>query len=328
MNENTIMKKIFAILAVSGTLTARAQDAQVTQFFNAQVLLNPAATGTQEEGSLRVSGAYRNTTFGSGMNAYQTGFLSLEGRIRTKWIPEGDRFGVGVFGYLDQSSAGALKSNYIGASVAYNKALNAAGTTRIGVGAQGVLVSRRLDFSKVYFEDQVGSGGFGTLPSRDAARGGSDSYFDVNAGIRIAHEGARSGVTVGAALQHVARPKESFWGADYQLPMRYNTHASAYTTIGGAGSKDRLTLQALYSSQGSLAYLQGGFVFTKNVELGATATSLDIGLLGRDTRALIPYLGIGYGHTHGAVTYDLTTRTEKQSGLNRQSLEITLTHSF
>jgi type IX secretion system PorP/SprF family membrane protein len=328
MNEKTVMKKILALLAVSGTLAASAQDAQVTQFFNAQLLLNPAATGTQEEGSVRVSGGYRNTTFGSGMSAYQTGFLSLEGRIRTGWIPEGDSFGVGVFGYLDQSSAGALKSNYLGASVAYNKALNAAGTTRIGVGMQGVLVSRKLDFSKVYFEDQIGSGGFGTLPSRDAARGGSDSYFDVNAGIRLSHEGARAGATAGAALQHVARPKESFWGADYQLPVRYNTHASVYTTVGGTGSKDRLTIQALYSSQGGLAYLQGGFIFTKNLELGATPTTLDVGLLGRDTRALIPYLGLGHGRTRGAVTYDLTTRKEKLGGLNRQSLEITLNHNF
>lgn len=320
------MKKLLTIIAVAATGVAAAQDPQITQLHNTPLLLNPARTGLFEK-TFRVAGAYRNTTFGNGLNAFQTGFLSAEARIKSNWIPADDRFGFGLFGYMDQSSAGALKSSYFGASLAYNKALNPSGSTRIGVGAQAVYVTRRLDYSKVYFEDQIGSGGVSTVPSRDAVRGGSENHMDVNVGLQLSHEAAGWGGGLGAAVNHVGRPKETFWGADYQLPVRFTGHAEVFAKL-GAGKADRLRVQAVYSRQEELAYLQGGLIYAKAIGIAAETASIDFGIFGRDTRSVIPYLGLTYGRTAAAVTYDFTTRPQKQGGFNRRSLELTMTHSF
>jgi type IX secretion system PorP/SprF family membrane protein len=318
------MKKIFASILTITALQAGAQDAQLSQIFNAPLLLNPAETGLMDKG-WRVSGGYRNTNFSGGMKAFSTGYLSVDTRLKGKWIPEGDRFGIGAYGYLDQSLSGALKANYFGLSLAYNKALSAGGKTRLGVGAQAVYASRQLNTNKLTFEDQFTSGGFSSVPSRDASRGGTESHFDLNAGLELTHEAARWGVAVGGAVKHINRPKESFWGDDYQLPMSYSANGQVYVKLKGG---DKLTVQALYVTGGPQQYLQGGLVFSKSIKLSATETTLDLGVLGRDSRTIIPYLGLGYGRTKGAITYDVTTNKEKQAGLSRSSLEVMLTHSF
>ncbi|RYY38715.1 MAG: type IX secretion system membrane protein PorP/SprF [Chitinophagaceae bacterium] len=325
MRKANNMKKILAtltIMAAAGSVCA--QDAQLSQLFNAPLLLNPAQTGLMDK-AWRISGGYRNTTFSGGSNAFSTGYISADTRWKMKGVQESDRLGVGLIGYLDQSSAGALRNNYIGLSLAFNKALTASGSTRLGVGAQALYVARVLNTSKLVFEDQFGSGGFSSVPSRDASRGGSDQHLDLNVGLQLSHDATAWGGSLGGALRHVNRPKESFWSADYQLPMAYTVHGSAYARLKGG---DKLTFQALYVGFGEQNYLQGGLIFSKNIHLSTTETSLDLGVLGRDTRSIIPYLGLSYGNTRGAITYDVTTNSAKQGGLNRQSVELTLSHSF
>ncbi|TCZ69665.1 type IX secretion system membrane protein PorP/SprF, partial [Flaviaesturariibacter aridisoli] len=63
------MKKLLAISILSaGTLSAAAQDAQLSQLHNTPLLLNPAQTGLYDK-TYRLSGAYRNTSFSGGTNA-------------------------------------------------------------------------------------------------------------------------------------------------------------------------------------------------------------------------------------------------------------------
>ncbi|GAB4093610.1 PorP/SprF family type IX secretion system membrane protein [Flaviaesturariibacter terrae] len=319
------MKKLLAIsLFTTAALAANAQDAQLSQIFNAPLLLNAAQTGLMDK-QWRIAGGYRNTSFSGGTNAFSTGYLSADTRLKFKGVSDNDRLGFGIFGYLDQSSGGALKTNYFGASLAFNKALNPTGATRLGVGVQALYAARSLNTNKLTFEDQFGSGGFSTVPSRDAARGGTDHHLDLNVGLQLTHDAARWGAAVGGALRHVNRPQESFWNADYHLPMAYTVHGQVYGRTSGG---DKVTVQALYNSFGEQSYLQGGLIFSKNIHLSTTETTLDLGLLGRDTRTIIPYLGLSYGRTKGAITYDVTTSQSKQAGLNRQSLEIMLAHSF
>ncbi|RYY38208.1 MAG: type IX secretion system membrane protein PorP/SprF [Chitinophagaceae bacterium] len=325
MTKHRNMKKALVTFSIlTAALSASAQDAQLSQIFNAPLLLNPAQTGLMDK-KWRIAGGYRNTTFSGGSNAFSTGYLSADTRIKLKGVQENDRLGFGLIGYLDQSSAGALRANYIGASLAFNKSLSTTGATRLGIGAQAVYVSRVLNTNKLMFEDQFTSGGFSTLPSRDAARGGYDQHFDLNAGLQLSHDAARWGGSAGFSLRHINKPRESFWGEDYHIPMSYTAHGSAFAKLKGG---DKLTLQALYTSFGELNYIQGGLIFSKNIHISTQETTLDVGVLGRDTRTVIPYLGLSYGRTRGAITYDVTTSQSKQAGLSRQSLEIMLTTAF
>ncbi|RYY97908.1 MAG: type IX secretion system membrane protein PorP/SprF [Chitinophagaceae bacterium] len=317
------MKKILLSALLLPALQGLAQDANLSQIHNAPLLLNPAQTGDFEN-TWRINGGYRNTSF-SGMKSFSTGYLSADVRIKGKGINANDRLGVGVFGYLDANAGGSLKSNYVGLSLAYNKALSANGATRLGLGAQAVLVTRSLDMNKLVFEDQFGSGGFGGT-SVDAARGGSENHFDLNVGLQLSHDaGGRWGGAIGATAMHLTKPKETFWGADYRVPMRYQANASAWIRLKG---NDRILLQGLYVTQEKTDYVQGGFIFSKSLKLSTTESSLDLGVLTRNTNVVIPYLGLGWGRSKAALTYDVTTNKSKMSGLNRQSLEIFLAHTF
>ncbi|GAA4340298.1 PorP/SprF family type IX secretion system membrane protein [Flaviaesturariibacter amylovorans] len=316
------MKKILLSALLLPALQGLAQDANFSQIQNTPLLLNPAHTGNFDK-SWRINGGYRNTTF-SGMRSFNTGYLSADARIKGKGISENDRLGIGVYGFLDANAGGSLKSNYFGLSLAYNKALGAG--TRLGVGAQAVYAAQRLDMSKLVFEDQFGSGGFSGT-SVDAGRmSGSENYFDLNVGLMLSHDaGGRWGGEIGATAMHLTKPKASFLGTDYRVPVRYQANASAWIRLKG---NDRIQLQGLFVTQDKAEYVQGGFIFSKALKLTATETSLDLGVLTRNTNVVIPYLGLGWGRTKGALTYDVTTNKSKMAGLNRQSLEIFLTHTF
>lgn len=321
------MKKIMLSLGLLLSLGSFAQDASFSQLFNAPLLLNPALTGNFEQGKWRISGLYRNTSFGS-MRSFNTGTIALDHRVNAKWLSANERLGVGVYGYVDESNGGALKSSYFAFSTAFNKAMNTAGTSHFGIGLQGVAASRRLDVGKLYYEDQFGSGGFVAPASSDiTAKGGSDTYFDLNAGINFSHTGTKCGFEIGASIFHVGEPTDAFRSDGYHTPMRTCLSGKGYIKL--KGSEDRLVAQLLYQTQGEMNYTQGGLYFSKNLSFASKGnTSLDIGALSRNTNVIIPYLGLGMGNTKGALTYDVTWNKSKMSGLNRQSLEVMLTYNF
>lgn len=321
------MKKQLFVYAISlmTAASAAAQDANFSQQSQLPVFLNPANTGVFERGT-RITGAFRNTSFNNS-NAFTTGAIAAEKKITGKGvIDEGDALGIGVSGLFDQSNAGALKSNYIGVSIAYTKALNIAGTSKFSAGLQGVWATRRLDVNKLMFEDQFASGGYNSgIPSADAYRGGAVNYLDVNAGLAYRYAGKKSGFDLGAALFHAARPKEQFWGDGYRLPLRYTLHGGAYIGVGGS---DQIHLSAIANRQGHInEYLVGGY-FSKGVGAEATSLRLQLGSFYRVNSAVIPYVGIATADWHAGVTYDISAGSKTYTGYNARSLEFTMQYLF
>ena len=88
---------------------------------------------------------------------FTTSTLSVDFSILNKIIPETDTWGVGIIALTDKAAGGVLTNNYIGFSTAYHKALNEDGYSQIGLGFQGIYGQKRLDWSKLIFEDQLQS---------------------------------------------------------------------------------------------------------------------------------------------------------------------------
>src|SRR5437868_15502196 len=86
--------------------------------------------------------------------------------------------------FTDRARDGVLTSNYLGLSIDYHKALDENGDNTIGAGFQGTYMSKRLDLSKVTFEDQLTPQGFTGVTSESFSKQQiSLGYFDMNAGV-------------------------------------------------------------------------------------------------------------------------------------------------
>jgi len=154
------MKRLLLTVTICGTLVSKAlaQDPNFSQFFASPLTLNPALTG-KFDGVYRVAGNYRNQ-WPTIYNAFTTYTASFDMGILKNRIPEYDQFGVGILGFSDQAGDGVLKTNSVALSVAYHKSIDENGYNQIGAGFQGGFVSKRLDVTKVTFEDQLTTSGF------------------------------------------------------------------------------------------------------------------------------------------------------------------------
>ena len=316
---------IGAFFFLSTAATAVAQDVNFSQINSMPLLLNPANTGNFDR-AWRASGIFRNTTYAAGQT-FTTAAFTIEKRITSGGlIGENDRLGIGFFGLSDQSNGGALKTNYMGFSTAYGKALNVSGTSRLSAGLQGVWVTRRLDLNKLTFADQFTSGGFeNQVPSADAYKGASYSYLDLNAGIAYSLTKEKAGFNVGAAIYHATKPKEGFWSENDQLPSRYTLHAGAYFAV---AEGDRIHLNTVNNFQGKADEHLFGAYFSKKLMMAESDLRLNIGSFYRLRSAIIPYLGIESRSWSSGFTYDVASGSIREGGANRKSFEVRLSAFF
>jgi type IX secretion system PorP/SprF family membrane protein len=160
----------------------RAQDPHFSQFFASPLTLNPAFTGLFS-GDYRLSGNYRSQ-WRSISTPFVTGTVAMDFGILKNVISYTDIWGVGVMAMYDRSGGGALTSSYLSFSTAYHKGLDPEGNHTLAIGLQGTLVQKRIDNSKLQFENQIDNNGYNPMiPSNETLVNPKISYFDPNVGI-------------------------------------------------------------------------------------------------------------------------------------------------
>lgn len=319
------MRKLFLafnIFCVS--VTATAQDPHFSQFFASPLTLNPALTG-KFDGTLRASGNYRNQlpTFN---NVYITSTLSVDFSILNKVLPETDTWGVGVIALTDKAGAGVLTSNYIGISTAYHKALNENGYSQIGIGFQGMYGQKRINYSKLYFQDQLTPFGFDlSVPSADIANIiiPNINYLDVNAGIIYTLSTTdKNNFYLGASMYHINRPKESFKGGNFNVNPRTTISAGGYFPV-----SENLTLHTsgIYQVQGKTTEtMLGGAIAASLNNDERNPTNVYGGLWMRVKDAIIPYIGLEFAGMRIGASYDVNTSSLKSGSQSRGGMELSL----
>lgn len=319
------MRKIFiAITIFLCAFAVHAQDPHFSQFFASPLTLNPALTG-KFDGTLRAAGNYRNQ-WPAFNNVYTTSTLSVDFSILNKIIPENDTWGVGIIALTDKAAGGVLTNNYIGISTAYHKALNEDGFSQIGIGFQGMYGQKRLDWSKLYFSDQLTPFGFDlTVPSADIATltNTNISYLDVNAGIiYTVSTSNKNNFYLGASMYHINRPKESFKGGSWNVAARTTISAGGYFPVG-----DNLTLHTsgIYQIQGKATEttLGGAVAYALNND-ERSPTNIYGGLWMRWNDALIPYLGLEFSNMRIGASYDVNISSLKSGSQSRGGMELSL----
>ena len=318
------MKKTSAILSMLICLSffVKAQDPHFSQFFSSPLTLNPALTG-RFDGTLRVAGNYRNQ-WPAFNNVYTTSTVSVDFGILKNKLPDYDTWGVGILALKDQAGGNILTNNYIGLSTSYHKALDEDGFQQIGIGFQGTYGQKRLDNSKLFFEDQLTPFGFtGVTSDIFTSDNLNINYLDVNAGlIYTASTTERNNFYIGASMYHINRPKESFKGGNWNISPRTTLNAGGYFPV-----SDILTLHTsgIYQVQNKA---------TETVVGGALAAALDEesenpsnvygGLWYRFNDAIIPYLGLEFGGFRIGATYDINVSSLKAGSQSRGGMEISV----
>jgi type IX secretion system PorP/SprF family membrane protein len=306
--------------------SAFAQDPNFSQFFASPLTLNPALTG-KFNGITRVAINYRNQ-WPTINTAFRTGTASVDFGILPNRIPENDQFGVGVMGMYDMNGDGIMKNSYISGSVAYHKGLDEAGYHSVGVGFSGTYAQRRLDISKLNFQDELTSLGF-TGVTREVFNNSNFvniNYADVNAG--FIYNGATTDYNnfyIGASVYHINRPKVSFQGADFLLNPRFTVHGGGYFPIADATT---LFVSALHQRQaGATETIFGGAVgFTVNNDFD-NAVEVYAGSWVRLNDAIIPYVGLETGSWRLGVTYDVNTSRLAAASQRRGGMEVSLIYT-
>jgi type IX secretion system PorP/SprF family membrane protein len=319
------MKKLICTLSICLTLglCASAQDPNFSQFFASPLTLNPALTG-KFDGVYRVAGNYRNQ-WPTINNAFRTYTASFDMGILKNSIPEFDQFGIGFLGFADDAGNGVLKNNAIGMSLAYHKALDENGFHQLGVGFQGAYVGKRLDVTKVTFEDQLTPSGFtGATSEVFPGQKVNVSYFDMNAG--ILYNGTTDGYNnfyLGASMYHINRPKESFQDQQYfNLSGRLTLQAGGKVRV---GANNYVHMSANYSRQANANNTVVGGAYALNVnDSEDNPTNIYIGSWYRFGDAIIPYVGLEFGEFHIGATYDVNISSLKPGSNMRGGAEISL----
>jgi type IX secretion system PorP/SprF family membrane protein len=322
------MKKLSVSLyfLIMISVLSQAQSYHFSQFFSTPLLTNPAHTGFTN-GPYRVASNFRSQGM-SGGSPYFTGYLSGDISPFKKYLPAGHKAGLGMYVMNDKSLSGALQTNSIGISTAYNVGLDTRGIGSLGVGLQGTYNQRRVDYSKLTFGNQFGSAGYDpSLPIGETLPFSSnvnDSYFDVNAGIIYNATMENRAFFAGASVYNIVKHKDNFLAEEFKMPTRYMLQAGSQFKAGEEG-KMYFSLTHMGQAEANETILGGAYgLQIKNED---KKSELTFGTWYRVKDALIPYIGYYNNGFRAGLSYDYTVSQAKTGSQIRNAYELTILFS-
>jgi type IX secretion system PorP/SprF family membrane protein len=284
--------------------SSQAQDVHYSQFFNAPLLTNPANTGFIPDADFRIGANYRNQWSRVMSVPYKT--VSAFGdaqvfrdRLENGWL------GLGGVILNDQAGSGSLTSTKIYGSLAYHQMLGL--SSLLSAGFNIGWANKHINESKLKFPDQFDGKFFDSnIPTGVSFTNNYVSYLDVHAGINYAYfPDENIYINAGYSIQHVNRPKETFFGDNTvygRIPIRQTGFLNAILKV-----NDRLIINpnAYFSTQARAKELVLGINGNYNLsEFGES--QLLAGVYYRFGDAVVPMVGFEVKKIQFAFSYDVT----------------------
>lgn len=322
----TIIRTTTMISSLMFTLFLRAQDPSFSQFFSSPLNINPALTANINA-DWRVISNFRDQWIGPA-SPYITGTISYDTKIFQNKIPnvetEGNRFGIGGMLMFDHAMSGIVKSTYASMNLSYNIKISETDRyiERLAMGFGAIYGHRRIDFSRVNFEEQFTGFGFNTnLPTGESSLSNMKPYVSASAGITYTATTEKTNFDIGVAAFHLNRPKQTFLKDENQiLAIRKVVHTNFEMFI---NERTVLNTNGIYQFQKKASYFSVGAAVGYYV--GNNAESLvTAGLWYWSANALIPYAGLAYKDLQIGVSYDYTTSKLNQATRKPNTWEVSL----
>ena len=313
------------VLVLTKQISLPAQDLHFSQFFNSPLSTNPANTGFIPDADYRLGANYRNQ-WSSVMSApYKT--MSVFGdaqlfrdKLENGWL------GLGGLLLNDQAGSGSLTSTKIYGSLAYHQMLGL--SSLLSAGFNIGWANKRINQSKLKFPDQFDGKFFdNTLPTSVILTNDNVSYLDVHAGMNYAYfPDENVYINAGYSLQHVNRPRESFFDdptTSGRIPIRQTGFINAILKV-----NDQLIVNpnAYFSTQAKATELVFGINANYNLsQYGENgAKQLLAGVYYRLGDAIVPMVGFELKHVQFAFSYDVTLSPLSKYNGYRGALEFSI----
>ena len=205
------------------------QDAHFSQFYASPLTLNPAIAGTYT-GTYRISTIYRDQWRGALDNSLRTfaasGDVKFNLSFGQKSMP--DVVGVGITFFGDRVSAFDFNTNQIMLTGAYHKALDRRTKQYIGVGLQGGIMQRSINYEDLSFQDQFNSVNGYTLPTGENLPPNNRAFADLGVGLYYTVSPSKAlSFHAGMGYFHLTKPNISF----YNIPDIINPNVIKTDTL-------------------------------------------------------------------------------------------------
>ena len=283
---------------------AWAQDLHFSQFFNTPLTTNPANTGFIPNADYRIGAHYRNQWSAVMTVPYKTVSVFVDAQLLRDKLKNG-WLGLGAVLLNDQAGSGSLTSTKIYGSLAYHHMLGL--SSLLSAGFNIGYAAKRINQSKLKFPDQFDGKFFdNNLPTIVSLNTNNVSYPDIHAGMNYAYfPDENVYINAGYSIQHVNRPKESFFNDNTtsgQIPMRHTGFINAILKLNDRGI---VNPNAYFSTQAKTTELVLGVNANYNLsELGEK--QLIAGIYYRLSDAVVPMLGVELNNMRFVFSYDVT----------------------
>jgi len=317
------MKKIFLFIALCAAgFIAEAQSYHLSQFYSTPLLVNPAFTGSTS-GPYRFAANYRSQWRNEG-TPYTTFAASGDAHILKNALSENSVLGVGLTFLNDKVLDGVVQTNSFALSTGYHIGLDADNVQRISVGFQGSYNEKRVDFSRLQYENQFGNGGYDpTLPIGEALGDGKKHYFDLNAGALYSFAVDDRSFFGGVSMYNILKKEESYLTEQFKAPSLLSVMAGGDIDLGFNNS---FYFSGNYRKQGNANELTLGVAWGMFIDQTGY-TSLRLGMWHRIKDAIIPYVGVTYKGLQVGTSFDYTISASKAQSQIRNTFEISVVYT-
>jgi type IX secretion system PorP/SprF family membrane protein len=204
---------LFSGFLLNSSLVVRAQDAHFSQFYAAPLLLNPALAGTYT-GTFRISTIYRDQWRSALDNPLRTFAASGDAKFDIRYgkrnLP--DVVALGITFYGDRVTTFDYNTNQIVLTGAYHKLIDQRSKQYIGIGFQGGIFQRSVNYEDLTFQDQFNAIDGYTLGTGENLPPNNRSLGDLSLGVYYTISPSKNtNFHAGVGAYHVNRPNISFY---------------------------------------------------------------------------------------------------------------------
>jgi type IX secretion system PorP/SprF family membrane protein len=332
------MNRIAIIICCLSQLHVLAQDTHFSQFYVTQLWLNPAASGHITPTEITFT---QRSQWASFTAPFKTNAASVSVRLTDAKKSKKGFWAGGLQFMSDESGDGSLHINTVGLNSVYHVRLSR--YQHLGLGLQGVLASRTIDFSKFQWASQYNGNTYDpTLPGGESATNLARRYLDFNTGlcytlnntankIKVTSNNYRQ-FTAGLGLHHINRPNISFFGADDRLYTKMVLYSNGLFSLFNTPLAIQPSL--LFMKQGPHEeFTIGGLMrYTFSGDSKYTALkreiSMSAGLHYRLRDAIILAAILQYGQYNIGIGYDINVSKLNGATLGRGAFEFNVRMAF
>lgn len=263
--------RILLIVLLSGsTGLLKAQDPHFSQFYASPLTLNPAIAGTYS-GTFRISTIYRDQWRSAVDNPLRTfaasGDVKFDLNLSKNGLPDIVAVGITFFG--DRVSSYDYNTNQILLTAAYHKSLDKRTKQYIGIGVQGGIFQKSINYEDLTFGDQFNAVDGYTLPTGEMLPPNNKAFADMSVGLYYSiTPSKRFNFHAGAGYFHLNKPNLAFFNTpdiiDPELNKSDTLHAKWSLHTGASistGSRAYVQPRVNALIQGPHAEVNLGFTF-------------------------------------------------------------------